>query len=347
MDERGNDELIVERVPARAALAGNPSDGYAGAVFAIPVDAYAATVTVQPAEHWSISDELSGQREFDGWDELAGAFGQVDADTPHVLVLATIPSFIENAGQRPPTCSIKVTTTIPLSVGLAGSSAIVVGVLRALYRAAARPLPRPFAVAGIALGVETGRLGITAGMQDRLVQSHGRPVLMRFDTPREFGAEPAPGEDRDTSQLAVPGADMRFLVAHRPNLSEPSQLVHGDLRRRFDAGDRTVRAAMSQLSAHAISARDAFVAGDAESLGASMDATYDLRARMIDLVPGHVEMVEAVRNAGASANYTGSGGAIVVLSPNDGVESAALRSLKSLGCEIVSVGAGPDAPWPA
>jgi glucuronokinase len=77
-----------------------------------------------------------------------------------------------------------------------------------------------------------------------------------------------------------------------------------------------------------------------------MDATYDLRASMIDLAPGHVEMIEAARSAGASANYTGSGGAIVVLSSSDKIESAARQSLKSLGCEIVSVDARSGAPSP-
>ena len=36
-------------VPARAGLVGNPSDGYGGAVLAIPVTALAASVTVTVA----------------------------------------------------------------------------------------------------------------------------------------------------------------------------------------------------------------------------------------------------------------------------------------------------------
>ena len=67
---------------------------------------------------------------------------------------------------------------------------------------------------------------------------------------------------------------------------------------------------------------------------------------MIDLVPDHLEMVEAARSAGASANYTGSGGAIVVLSSSGEVDSAARQSLKRLGCEVVSVrgAANPTLP---
>ena len=65
---------------------------------------------------------------------------------------------------------------------------------------------------------------------------------------------------------------------------------------------------------------------------------------MIDLVPGHVEMIDAARSAGASANYTGSGGAVVVLSADATTEAAARQSLDELGCEIVSVDIDRDAP---
>ncbi|CAA9501537.1 MAG: hypothetical protein AVDCRST_MAG13-2290, partial [uncultured Solirubrobacteraceae bacterium] len=38
--------------PARAALAGNPSDGYGGAVLALCLPALAARVEVAPAAAW-------------------------------------------------------------------------------------------------------------------------------------------------------------------------------------------------------------------------------------------------------------------------------------------------------
>ena len=92
----------------------------------------------------------------------------------------------------------------------------------------------------MALDVETQWLGITAGMQDRLVQVHGQPVLMRFDAPRNAGVESAAGENRASAAVLEPGTGFRFLVAHRHGWSEPSQVVHGNLRRRFDAGDQVV-----------------------------------------------------------------------------------------------------------
>jgi hypothetical protein len=52
-------------------------------------------------------------------------------------------------------------------------------------------------------------------------------------------------------------------------------------------------------------------------------------------------MIDAARGAGASANYAGSGGAIVGTLPPEGLEPVA-RALRGVGCEVIapSVGGG-------
>jgi hypothetical protein len=138
--------------------------------------------------------------------------------------------------------------------------------------------------------------------------------------------------------------DMRLFVASRAATSEPSQIVHGDLRARFDSRDRTVNDAMPVLAGHAVDAAAAFAAADVVRLGAAMGATFDKRASILDLARGHVEMIEAARAAGCHANFTGSGGSVVVLAQSAGVEAAARQSLNKLGCMIVSIEtAAPDA----
>ncbi len=71
--------------------------------------------------------------------------------------------------------------------------------------------------------------------------------------------------------------------------------------------------------------------GDVVALGAAMDETFDQRASVMSLDPAHVEMIEVARDHGASANYTGSGGAVIVLAPDD----RARTELAALGCDIV------------
>jgi glucuronokinase len=68
-----------------------------------------------------------------------------------------------------------------------------------------------------------------------------------------------------------------------------------------------------------------------------VDGSFDERAALLDLDPRHVAMVRAARAAGASANYAGSGGAIVGTLPSTGLEPVA-RALRTLGCEVVALG---------
>jgi len=330
---------IVELVSARAALAGNPSDGYRGAVFAIPVAAYSATAHIEQVEQgYEFVDAHSGVGRFDRWADVEGAARTSTATAPHCLMLGAAATAARRCGALRP-FRLRVATTIPMSVGLAGSSAIVIASIRALLRWAGDSMGSgDLAVA--ALAVETDRLGIVAGLQDRVVQVHDRPMLMQFDRTATLSG---PGRFTPVDHR-VQGHPYRFLVATHAGESEPSQVVHGDLRARYEAGDDVVTSVMPTLAQHAIDAAAAFESGDIARLGAAMDATFDARIAMIDLVAGHLEMIATARSHGAHANYTGSGGSIVVLCPDDHIEEAAHQSLNRLGCTVTSIdGSSPEA----
>ena len=171
------------------------------------------------------------------------------------------------------------------------------------------------------LAVEVDDLGIAAGPQDRYAQAHEGLVLMDF-------GEARPRVERLDVALLPP-----LYLAWRADAAQTSHAVHGGLRER--AGEATVRAAMARLAGHARAARDALLAGDAPAFAGAVDASYDERAALIDLDPRHVAMVHAARGAGASANYAGSGGAIVGTLPPSG--AAALEAaLRALGCEVIA-----------
>jgi hypothetical protein len=91
---------------------------------------------------------------------------------------------------------------------------------------------------------------------------------------------------------------------------------------------------MRRLGAAARSARTALPERDRALLGHCIDDTFDLRAGMLDLDPRCVEIISMARGCGASANYTGSGGAIVVVSPRRGRIEAAEQGLEERGCRI-------------
>jgi glucuronokinase len=281
--------MATGRAFARAALAGNPSDGYGGAVLAVCVPELAAHVE-------------TGR----------GAHGL--SDPPSALVDAAVARF----GRGP--CAVRWTTTVPREVGLAGSSAIVTATVRALCALHGQELA-PAALAELVLAVEVEDLGIAAGPQDRYAQAYEGLVLMDF-----AGARPrVEGLD--------PGLLPPLYLAWRPDAAETSHAVHGGLRDR--AAEPRLRAGMARLADHARAAADALRSGDHGAFARALDGSFDERAALIELDPRHVAMVEAARGAGASANYAGSGGAIVGTLPIGGVEPVA-SALRALGCEVIT-----------
>ena len=92
---------------------------------------------------------------------------------------------------------------------------------------------------------------------------------------------------------------------------------------------------MARLAGHARTAGDALRSGDRAAFARAVDASFDERAALLDLDHRHVAMVRAARATGASANYAGSGGAIVGTLPSAGLEPVA-HALRALGCEIIA-----------
>jgi galactokinase/mevalonate kinase-like predicted kinase len=277
------------RAFARAALAGNPSDGYGGAVLALCVPALAAHAEAAPAE-------------------------RPTSEPASELVDAAVARFARGP------CTVRWRTGVPREVGLAGSSAIVTATVRALCDLHGHAL-HPDELAEMVLAVEVEDLGIAAGPQDRYAQAHEGLVLM------DFGAE-RPRVEHLSPALLPP-----LYLAWRTDAAQTSHAVHGGLRAR--ASEEAVRAGMARLAAHARAARDALHAGDHAAFAAAVDGSYEERAALIDLDPRHVAMVDAARGAGASANYAGSGGAIVGTLPATG--AAPLEAaLRALGCKVIA-----------
>jgi glucuronokinase len=304
---------IAERVgrgsaPARAALAGNPSDGYGGAVLAVALPEFCAEVIVG-----STDDRAQD----------AGPGGE--------LVAATVERFARETGAAAG-CKVDWRTAVPRGVGLGGSSAIVIATLRALCELHAVSLA-PDRLAGLALAIETEELGIAAGLQDRVAQAYGGLTFMDF-------AAAGPGSIHGRYEPLDSALLPPMVVCWREDSASASGVTHGDLRSRFARGDRLVHDGLAAAAAAARDAHTALLSGDHGAFARSVDATFDARRRMLPLDPRHVEMIAAARAAGAAANYTGSGGAIVAVCRDEPHRHAVASVLSELrGLEML--GAGP------
>ncbi len=316
-------------VPARVGLVGNPSDGFAGAVLATVVPTLEATVAVnRSARGLRVRNPSSGSAWWPSWSDLTTEIATVGHRTDHRLVTAALDSVSRHLDHPVPPLDIEWTSTIPRSVGLGGSSAIVVAVIEAVADVLGAVLD-PRVVAALALDAEVRQLGIAAGWQDRVVQSHRGTVLVDVATMATVDGLEVPTVRR----LSPPSFDL--VVGWRLDDAEHSGDYHADLRRRAE-GDE-LAAAMAHLASLARHAARCVEHADRAGLAAAVEASWSVRRRSMPLRDAHVELVEAVRATGTAATSPGSGGSVVACPIDDEAAERTIAALTAVGAEFLLV----------
>jgi len=219
--------------------------------------------------------------------------------------------------------TLRYHSNIPHLVGLAGSSAIITACFRALKAFYGVRIPKP-EEANLILSVEREELRIAAGLQDRVAQVYQGLIYMDFA--RERMETLGYGDYRPMNPELLPP----LYVAYRADLSEGSQVFHNDIRERFERGDSEVVEAMEFWADLTERARACLEEGRPSELGALLNANFDRRASIYPIGEGNLRMIEAARSTGASAKFTGSGGAIVGTYEGDAMFAALKEKLEPL-----------------
>ena len=328
-------KILRKTAYARAGLIGNPSDGYFGKTISVIVPRFRADVVLY---EWPVLEILWSQEDQGAFGslrdlmrdvELHGYYGGVR------LVKATIRRFVDYCdAQRlqlhDRTFSIRYETNIPRQVGLAGSSAIIIATLRALMEFYEIDIPRQVQPS-LALSVETEELGISAGLQDRVIQVYEGLVYMDFAREKMTNHD---GFECGVYDPLDPDSLPKLYLAYSTGVSEPTEVTHGPLSERYRRGDPEVLNAMERFADLTVRARAALENGEREKLGDLLDQNYDERCRIMDLAPGHRQMVESARSVGATAKFSGSGGAIIGTYTGDEMFDALKANLGRIGCEV-------------
>jgi glucuronokinase len=66
-----------------------------------------------------------------------------------------------------------------------------------------------------------------------------------------------------------------------------------------------------------------------------IDANFDLRAKLYRISEGNIEMIRIARSVGASANFAGSGGAIVGAYEDDAMYARLVEEMRKVGVAVV------------
>jgi glucuronokinase len=328
--------LIRKRAFARAGMVGNPSDGYHGKTISVIVRNFAAEVTLYEWDQVELVLSQDDKSIFRSVQELARDVKLHGYYAGIRLVKATIKKFVdyctrEQVSLHGRNFSVRYQSSIPRQVGLAGSSAIIVATLRCLMEFYGVEIPQRVQPS-LVLAVETEELGIAAGLQDRVVQVHEGLVYMDFAEER---MEKLHGLWCGVYEPLDPRLLPPLYVAYNAEVSEPTEVIHNNLRARFNQGEPAVLDAMRQLADLTVQAREAILARNAKRLGELIDANFEVRRSICRLPAEHVEMVERARAVGVSASFSGSGGAIVGICPDDATFRKLQASLAPIHCRVL------------
>ena len=301
--------MIETYAYARAGFLGNPSDGYFGKTISFLVRNFRARVLLYPSSRLEIKPSKADMPVFENLEDLyrttrwRGYYGGIRIIQ---ALLVRLMDYCRQRGIALPNrnFTIEYESTIPMRLGLGGSSAIVTAAMRALSQYYGLEIPRPV-MANLALETETRELGVPAGLQDRVVQVYEGLVYMDFDKALMDRQGYGNYEPLDPAQLP------QVYLAYRTSLSEGTEVFHANVRERWLRGDPEVVEAMRTWASYAERGRAAMQAGDYETLDQLIDANFDLRAQLYHIDEGNLRLVQTARRVGATANFAGSGGAIV------------------------------------
>jgi glucuronokinase len=325
--------IIQTKSYPRAALIGNPSDGYYGKTIAFVFSNFSADITLFQTPELVIEPEKLDLTKFNSIEELVhdvslhGYYGGMR------LLKATVKVFYDyckefNISLDRRNFTIRYKSTIPHRLGLAGSSAIIIAGLKALMLFYGIAIPKPL-LANLALSVETEELKIGAGLQDRVAQAYETPVFMDFD--KKYMDTKGFGNYIPIDANLFPP----LYIAYRSDQSSGSEVVHNDLRARYNYKEPEVLNAMTEWASLAEEVRKSLENGDNNKLPELLNRNFDLRRSIIRISEENIEMVETARSVGASAKFTGSGGAIIGIYTDDGMFDKLKKTLGKKGIEVI------------
>lgn len=325
-------EGVIGIAYPRAALIGNPSDGFGGMTIAFVFSDFHSEVRLEENDHIEVLPGRVDHLKWKDLDEFNSTVSSMGYYGGLRLLKATLLVFINHCKENDIKLhdkgfSLSYKTDIPVLLGLSGSSAIISACLRALGKWYGVKM-QPWLLANLAWKVETEELHIPAGLQDRVAQAYNYPVYMDFDE-SHFNANPYGKYEKLTRPLK------NVYIAFNDTLAEGSEVTHSNLRERFNSGDTQVLEAIEKWKNLTLLFRDAHEADDVDAMFDCIDTNFDIRNMLTDLHPRQVDLVKLARKSGACAKFCGSGGAIIGMYRDSKMLDQLRKDLSSQGVNIV------------
>ncbi|MCC9135310.1 mevalonate kinase [Pontibacter silvestris] len=325
--------IIETRAYARAAILGNPSDGYFGKTVSLIVKNFGAYIQLYQTPELVIEQQTEDSNQFKNIYKLRDQINLTGYHGGVPLVKAAIKKFCEFCDKQGITLpnknfTVRYSSSIPRQVGLSGSSAIIIATLRALSEFYKVEIPK-VTFPSLALAVETEELGITAGLQDRVIQVYEGLVYMDFD--KDYLQQQGHGIYEPLDPALLPS----LFIAYKTELGKVSGKVLNNIRSRYEKGDEFVINTLADIADLAEQGKQALLNGDHKLLHELMNENFDQRCKIMNISDSNKELVNVARACGASAKFTGSGGSIIGVYYGDEMLNCLVRDFKKIKARVI------------
>lgn len=325
--------IIESRAYARAGLLGNPSDGYFGKTVSIIVKNFGAIVSLYETPELVIEEMEVDRNHFRNIYHLTESIRQNGYYGGWRLIKAVIKRFCEYCDLNQirlanKNFTVRYQSSIPRQVGLAGSSAIATATMRALMQFYDVHIPIEI-LPSLILAAETEELAINAGLQDRVIQVYEGCVYMDFNKKHMETHNYGRYEQLDPNLLP------KFYMAYKTDLSKVSGAVFNNLKERYNNGDKAVHQTIDELADVAEQGKDAILKRDYQTLNYLIDHNFDLRCKIMNISDSNMEFIRVARASGVSAKFSGSGGAIIGMYPDDETLRKLVVNLKKINARVI------------
>lgn len=325
--------IIDSRAYARAGLLGNPSDGYFGKTISLSIKNFGAHILLFQSPELVIEPQEADANSFRNIYHLRDTAALIGYNGGIPIIKAAIKKFcdycmVNGIRLANKNFTIRYNSTIPRQVGMAGSSAIIIATLKALMQFYQIDIPLHI-LPNIALEAETQEMGINAGLQDRVIQCYEGVVHMDFN--KDQMAQNGYGVYTPLDPAKMP----KLYLAYKTQLGKVSGKVLNEIRAKYDKGDEHTIATLKTIASLADEGIKAIEAQDYNLLGELINANFDNRCKIMTISESNMELINTARNCGASASFTGSGGAIIGTYQDDEMLKKLVYSLKKLNARVI------------
>ncbi len=127
----------------------------------------------------------------------------------------------------------------------------------------------------------------------------------------------------------------KIYLAYKIQLSKVSGKVLNTIKQKYDSGDELVHNTLSAIAELAVRGKELIIKHDYDELNELINLNFDLRTKIMNISESNLEMIRLARECGASAKFSGSGGAIIGIYKDDEILRKLIVSLKKVNARVI------------